>query len=60
MTNKTINGTSTLQSHDTYGHKTKISRVHALAAFVTGKVNIKWQVPTTKKRKGLYITGRKV
>jgi len=44
---------------DSYEHIFKVSRWIILKWLIKGKGRIVWQVPTTSKRKGLYIKGNK-
>ena len=57
---KTQNATAEWVKHDTYEVKKKMPRINAILCFIRGEFRLQWDIPTTKKRKGLYLTGRKV
>jgi len=60
-TKQTTQGvTSAWYHNDTYCAEVQTSRWILFKALVRGVMSICWQVPYNKKRKGLYIKGKKL
>ena len=61
MKNKFIKSASiTWSTHDTYEYILKPSRWMLLKWLLRGSAKLKWTIPHNKKRKGLYIKGKKL
>ena len=60
MKNKTWYGTTAWIAHETFESETPINRWIAFKILLRGTIKTRWQVPINKKRKGLYIKGKKI
>jgi len=52
--------TGTWERHDRYEHEMKTSRWIILKMLIRGTMKLRWWVPVSQKRKGLYLKGKEM